>query len=74
MFEWTGTFPFLLFACVICSSFCTFHCFSFIQTQCLTLFVTHYPPVTDIVKEYPEHVMNCHMSFFVSEDEGELAL
>lgn len=37
----------------------------------LTLFVTHYPPVCELEKVYPEHVGNYHMGFLVTEDEND---
>ncbi|XP_076055515.1 DNA mismatch repair protein Msh3-like [Oratosquilla oratoria] len=41
------------------------------ETKCLTIFVTHYFPLTDFEKYYPEHVGNYHMSFIVSEEESQ---
>uniref|UniRef100_A0A8D0G6W9 DNA mismatch repair protein MSH3 n=1 Tax=Sphenodon punctatus TaxID=8508 RepID=A0A8D0G6W9_SPHPU len=35
----------------------------------LTLFVTHYPPVCELEKAYPERVGNYHMAFMVNEEE-----
>ncbi|XP_069080623.1 DNA mismatch repair protein Msh3 isoform X2 [Pleurodeles waltl] len=44
----------------------------FIQhVTCLTLFVTHYPPVCELEKVYPEHVGNYHMAFLVTEGEND---
>ncbi|KAL2092081.1 hypothetical protein ACEWY4_011879 [Coilia grayii] len=49
----------------------------FIETvKSLTLFVTHYPPLCELERVYPEHVGNYHMSFLLNEpdtaeDEGE---
>lgn len=40
------------------------------QVKCLTIFVTHYLPLTEFELLYPEHVGNFHMSFIVNE-EGE---
>nr|XP_033781367.1 DNA mismatch repair protein Msh3 isoform X3 [Geotrypetes seraphini] len=37
----------------------------------LTLFVTHYPPVCELEKAYPEYVGNYHMAFLVTEEESE---
>ncbi|XP_030049192.1 DNA mismatch repair protein Msh3 [Microcaecilia unicolor] len=37
----------------------------------LTLFVTHYLPVCDLEKAYPEYVGNYHMAFLVTEEERE---
>ncbi|XP_053331293.1 DNA mismatch repair protein Msh3 [Spea bombifrons] len=36
----------------------------------LTLFVTHYPPLCELEKAYPDHVGNYHMAFFVDEEEN----
>ncbi|XP_038621490.1 DNA mismatch repair protein Msh3 [Tachyglossus aculeatus] len=37
----------------------------------LTLFVTHYPPVCELEKSYPQEVGNYHMGFLVNEEECE---
>ncbi|XP_078531437.1 DNA mismatch repair protein Msh3 isoform X2 [Lissotriton helveticus] len=37
----------------------------------LTLFVTHYPPVCELEKVYPEHVGNYHMAFLVTGNEND---
>ncbi|XP_068941129.1 DNA mismatch repair protein Msh3 isoform X2 [Petaurus breviceps papuanus] len=43
----------------------------FIQdVKSLTLFVTHYPPVCELEKTYPQWVGNYHMGFLVNEDES----
>ncbi|XP_069483651.1 DNA mismatch repair protein Msh3 isoform X2 [Ambystoma mexicanum] len=41
------------------------------QVACLTLFVTHYPPVCELEKVYPKYVGNYHMAFLVTEDESD---
>ncbi|KAM5300159.1 DNA mismatch repair protein Msh3 [Ctenodactylus gundi] len=40
------------------------------DVRSLTLFVTHYPPVCELEKRYPQQVGNYHMGFLVSEEEG----
>ncbi|KAK4302835.1 hypothetical protein Pmani_025093 [Petrolisthes manimaculis] len=40
------------------------------QVKCLTIFVTHYLPLTEFEELYPSNVGNFHMAFIVSE-EGE---
>ncbi|XP_063049779.1 DNA mismatch repair protein Msh3 [Engraulis encrasicolus] len=35
----------------------------------LTLFVTHYPPLCELERAYPEHVGNYHMSFLLNEPD-----
>ncbi|XP_032809165.2 DNA mismatch repair protein Msh3 isoform X3 [Petromyzon marinus] len=39
------------------------------EVQCLTLFVTHYPPVCEMERLNAEVVSNYHMSFLLSEPE-----
>lgn len=41
------------------------------QVKCLTIFVTHYLPLTEFEELYPKHVGNFHMSFLVHEEEEE---
>ncbi|KAF6125865.1 mutS-like protein 3 [Phyllostomus discolor] len=41
------------------------------DVKSLTLFVTHYPPVCELEKNYPQQVGNYHMGFLVSEDESK---
>ncbi|KAG7154788.1 DNA mismatch repair protein Msh3-like [Homarus americanus] len=41
------------------------------QVKCLTIFVTHYLPLTEFEKLYPDHVGNFHMSFIVHEKEDD---
>ncbi|XP_060233755.1 DNA mismatch repair protein Msh3 isoform X2 [Meriones unguiculatus] len=41
------------------------------DVKSLTLFVTHYPPVCELEKCYPEEVGNYHMGFLVNEDESK---
>nr|XP_045583602.1 DNA mismatch repair protein Msh3-like [Procambarus clarkii]XP_045583603.1 DNA mismatch repair protein Msh3-like [Procambarus clarkii]XP_045583604.1 DNA mismatch repair protein Msh3-like [Procambarus clarkii]XP_045583605.1 DNA mismatch repair protein Msh3-like [Procambarus clarkii]XP_045583606.1 DNA mismatch repair protein Msh3-like [Procambarus clarkii] len=42
------------------------------QVKCLTIFVTHYLPLTEFELLYPECVGNFHMSFIVNEeDDGD---
>ncbi|XP_062873716.1 DNA mismatch repair protein Msh3 isoform X2 [Trichomycterus rosablanca] len=38
--------------------------------KCLTLFVTHYPPLCELEKLYPQHVGNYHMAFLLNEPEA----
>ncbi|KAI4801251.1 hypothetical protein KUCAC02_000005, partial [Chaenocephalus aceratus] len=45
--------------------------------KALTLFVTHYPPLCELERVYPEHVSNFHMAFLLNEpdintDDGEV--
>ncbi|XP_068422970.1 DNA mismatch repair protein Msh3 [Clinocottus analis] len=49
------------------------------EVKALTLFVTHYPPLCELEREYPEHVSNYHMAFLLNEadvaadtDDGEV--
>uniref|UniRef100_W5KL83 DNA mismatch repair protein n=1 Tax=Astyanax mexicanus TaxID=7994 RepID=W5KL83_ASTMX len=39
------------------------------DVKCLTLFVTHYPPLCELEKLYPLHVGNYHMAFLLNEPE-----
>ncbi|XP_066511228.1 DNA mismatch repair protein Msh3 isoform X2 [Hoplias malabaricus] len=39
------------------------------NVRCLTLFVTHYPPLCELEKLYPQNVGNYHMAFLLSEPE-----
>lgn len=41
------------------------------KIKCLTIFVTHYLPLAEFEKQFPDHVGNFHMSFIVSEEEEE---
>ncbi|XP_038077644.1 DNA mismatch repair protein Msh3-like [Patiria miniata] len=41
------------------------------EVQCLLLFVTHYPPLAELERQFPDHVTNYHMSFLLHEDEKE---
>ncbi|XP_051546592.1 DNA mismatch repair protein Msh3-like isoform X1 [Myxocyprinus asiaticus] len=44
---------------------------SFIRdVKCLTLFVTHYPPLCELEQLYPQHVRNYHMAFLLNEPES----
>ncbi|TRY95911.1 hypothetical protein DNTS_021431 [Danionella cerebrum] len=47
------------------------------DVKCMTLFVTHYPPLCELELSYPQHVGNYHMSFLLNEphtasDEGDV--
>ncbi|XP_031712537.1 DNA mismatch repair protein Msh3 [Anarrhichthys ocellatus] len=49
------------------------------DVKALTLFVTHYPPLCELERAYPEHVSNYHMAFLLNEpdiaadtDDGEV--
>ena len=46
------------------------------QPRSLTLFVTHYPELSEFQEKYSGEVGNYHMSFFVSDDNmnGECLL
>ncbi|XP_069792575.1 DNA mismatch repair protein Msh3 [Narcine bancroftii] len=37
----------------------------------LTLFVTHYPPVCELEKLYPQNIRNYHMAFLLNEDDDQ---
>lgn len=37
--------------------------------KALTLFVTHYPPLCELERVYPEHVLNYHMAFLLNEPD-----
>ncbi|XP_068616934.1 DNA mismatch repair protein Msh3 [Brachionichthys hirsutus] len=39
------------------------------EVKALTLFVTHYPPLCDLERVYPEHVSNYHMAFLLNEPD-----
>ena len=41
------------------------------RVGCLTVFVTHYLPLTDFGRIYPKQVGNYHMAFIVNDEEGE---
>lgn len=41
----------------------------FSQVKALTLFVTHYPPLCELERVYPEHVSNYHMAFLLNEPD-----
>ncbi|CAJ1069112.1 DNA mismatch repair protein Msh3 isoform X1 [Xyrichtys novacula] len=48
------------------------------DVKALTLFVTHYPPLCELERVYPEHVSNYHMAFLLNDpdtamdtDDGE---
>ncbi|XP_010781548.1 DNA mismatch repair protein Msh3-like [Notothenia coriiceps] len=48
-----------------------------VHVKALTLFVTHYPPLCELERVYPEHVSNFHMAFLLNEpdintDDGEV--
>ncbi|XP_037337480.2 DNA mismatch repair protein Msh3 isoform X2 [Pungitius pungitius] len=38
--------------------------------KALTLFVTHYPPLCELERVYPEHVSNYHMAFLLNESDS----
>nr|XP_020503102.1 DNA mismatch repair protein Msh3 [Labrus bergylta] len=49
------------------------------DVKALTLFVTHYPPLCELERVYPQHVSNYHMAFLLNEpdiamdtDDGEV--
>uniref|UniRef100_A0A8C4NYZ4 DNA mismatch repair protein MSH3 n=1 Tax=Dicentrarchus labrax TaxID=13489 RepID=A0A8C4NYZ4_DICLA len=37
------------------------------DVKALTLFVTHYPPLCELERVYPEHVSNYHMAFLLND-------
>lgn len=39
------------------------------EVKALTLFVTHYPPLCELERVYPEHVGNYHMAFLLNEPD-----
>uniref|UniRef100_A0A023GBR9 Putative mismatch repair msh3 n=1 Tax=Amblyomma triste TaxID=251400 RepID=A0A023GBR9_AMBTT len=39
------------------------------EKECLTLFVTHYPPVTQLQSLYPDNIVNYHTAFDVNHEE-----
>lgn len=39
------------------------------DVKALTLFVTHYPPLCELERVYPEHVTNYHMAFLLNEPD-----
>lgn len=41
-----------------------------LQVKSLTLFVTHYPPLCELERVYPEHVSNYHMDFLLNEPDA----
>lgn len=42
---------------------------SFSQVKALTLFVTHYPPLCELERVYPQQVTNYHMAFLLNEPD-----
>ncbi|XP_054630713.1 DNA mismatch repair protein Msh3 isoform X2 [Dunckerocampus dactyliophorus] len=40
------------------------------DVRSFTLFVTHYPPLCELERLYPQHVANYHMSFLLNEPDG----
>ncbi|XP_056134505.1 DNA mismatch repair protein Msh3 [Lampris incognitus] len=39
------------------------------NVKSITLFVTHYPPLCELQRVYPEHVANYHMAFLLNEPD-----
>uniref|UniRef100_A0A8D3CNK1 DNA mismatch repair protein MSH3 n=1 Tax=Scophthalmus maximus TaxID=52904 RepID=A0A8D3CNK1_SCOMX len=39
------------------------------DVKALTLFVTHYPPLCELERAYPQHVSNYHMAFLLNEPD-----
>uniref|UniRef100_A0A3Q3X4V1 DNA mismatch repair protein MSH3 n=1 Tax=Mola mola TaxID=94237 RepID=A0A3Q3X4V1_MOLML len=39
------------------------------DVKAFTLFVTHYPPLCELERVYPEHVSNYHMAFLLNEPD-----
>ncbi|KAG7240038.1 hypothetical protein INR49_028041 [Caranx melampygus] len=39
------------------------------DVKSFTLFVTHYPPLCELERAYPEHVSNYHMAFLLNEPD-----
>ncbi|CAL1278587.1 unnamed protein product [Larinioides sclopetarius] len=42
------------------------------EIKCCTLFVTHYPPVVELEKHYPENVSIVHMGYILKDNEDDL--
>ncbi|KAJ8380672.1 hypothetical protein SKAU_G00014500 [Synaphobranchus kaupii] len=40
------------------------------DVKSLTLFVTHYPPLCELERVFPQHVGNYHMAFLLNETDG----
>ncbi|KAL5727562.1 hypothetical protein ACHQM5_000745 [Ranunculus cassubicifolius] len=43
-----------------------------LEKKCMTLFVTHYPKIADIKKEFPSSVGSYHVSYLTSEKAREI--
>ncbi|GBM87642.1 DNA mismatch repair protein Msh3 [Araneus ventricosus] len=43
------------------------------STKCYTLFVTHYPPVVELEKHYPENISVVHMGYILKDNEDDLS-
>ncbi|XP_022110672.1 DNA mismatch repair protein Msh3-like [Acanthaster planci] len=41
------------------------------EVKCLLLFVTHYPPLAELERQFPDQVTNYHMGFLLHEDVTE---
>ncbi|XP_062924627.1 DNA mismatch repair protein Msh3 [Mobula hypostoma] len=41
------------------------------DVKSLTLFVTHYPPVCELEKLYPQNIRNYHMAFLLNQDDEQ---
>uniref|UniRef100_A0A3B4X351 DNA mismatch repair protein MSH3 n=1 Tax=Seriola lalandi dorsalis TaxID=1841481 RepID=A0A3B4X351_SERLL len=41
----------------------------FIRDEVKSMFVTHYPPLCELERAYPEHVSNYHMAFLLNEPD-----
>ncbi|KAI1900432.1 hypothetical protein AGOR_G00049880 [Albula goreensis] len=41
------------------------------DVKSLTLFVTHYPPLCELERVFPQHVGNFHMAFLLNEPAGQ---
>ncbi|KAF8794799.1 DNA mismatch repair protein Msh3 like protein [Argiope bruennichi] len=41
------------------------------EIKCFTLFVTHYPPVVELEKHYPENISVVHMGYILKDNESD---
>ncbi|KAG2185327.1 hypothetical protein INT44_002117 [Umbelopsis vinacea] len=41
------------------------------KIQSITIFVTHYPSLAELVNEHSEHAKNCHMAFIENKEDDE---
>lgn len=43
------------------------------KIQSITIFVTHYPSLAELVNEHSEHAKNCHMAFIENKEDGKIS-